>query len=102
MRRPISRVRSVTLTYMIFMMPMPPTTSDMPAMHARRMVMRSVVELSIVASSSCERMLKSSSSLSVVSVASFSLCCVRSTAVISSMAFWVRLSVRAEQWMLCT
>jgi len=31
-RMPISRVRSVTLTSMMFMMPMPPTTNDMPAM----------------------------------------------------------------------
>ena len=34
MRRPISRVRSVTDTYMMFIMPMPPTTSEMPAMQA--------------------------------------------------------------------
>jgi hypothetical protein len=31
-RMPISRVRSVTETYMMFMMPIPPTTSEMPAM----------------------------------------------------------------------
>src|ERR1700722_5969474 len=31
MRRPISRVRSVTLTSMMFMMPMPPTKSDTAA-----------------------------------------------------------------------
>ena len=31
LRTPISRVRSVTLTSMIFMMPMPPTTSDIAA-----------------------------------------------------------------------
>ena len=31
MRRPISRVRSVTLTSMMFMIPTPPTTSEMPA-----------------------------------------------------------------------
>ena len=30
-RRPISRVRSVTDTSMMFMMPMPPTASDTPA-----------------------------------------------------------------------
>ena len=33
-RRPISRVRSVTETSMMFMMPMPPTTSEMAAMLA--------------------------------------------------------------------
>ena len=31
MRRPISRVRSVTETSMMFMMPMPPTSSDTEA-----------------------------------------------------------------------
>ena len=31
MRRPISRVRSVTETSMMFMMPMPPTSSETPA-----------------------------------------------------------------------
>ena len=34
MRRPISRVRSVTLTSMMFMMPMPPTSSETAAMLA--------------------------------------------------------------------
>ena len=33
MRMPISRVRSVTDTSMMFMMPMPPTSSEMAAMH---------------------------------------------------------------------
>ena len=32
LRMPISRVRSVTVTSMMFMMPMPPTSSEMPAM----------------------------------------------------------------------
>ena len=31
-RMPISRVRSVTLASMMFIMPMPPTSSEMPAM----------------------------------------------------------------------
>ena len=31
-RRPISRVRSVTLVSIMFMIPMPPTSSDTPAM----------------------------------------------------------------------
>ncbi len=30
-RMPISRVRSVTVASMMFMMPMPPTSSEMPA-----------------------------------------------------------------------
>ena len=43
MRVPISRVRSVTLTSMMFMMPMPPTTSDTPAIAPSNPVMTSVV-----------------------------------------------------------
>ncbi len=36
MRTPISRVRSVTDTSMMFMMPMPPTSSETPAIdHSR-------------------------------------------------------------------
>ena len=31
-RKPISLVRSVTDTYILFMMPMPPTTNEIPAM----------------------------------------------------------------------
>ncbi len=37
-RKPISRVRSVTDTSMMFMMPMPPTTSETMAMPASRLV----------------------------------------------------------------
>ena len=36
MRMPISRVRSVTLTSMMFMMPMPPTSSEIAAMDASK------------------------------------------------------------------
>ena len=36
LRRPISRVRSVTDTSMMFMMPMPPTTSEIAATQARK------------------------------------------------------------------
>ena len=38
MRMPISRVRSVTLTSMMFMIPMPPTSSDTAAMLASSVV----------------------------------------------------------------
>ena len=61
-RRPISRVRSVTETYMIFMMPIPPTSSEIPATAASSTVIMSVVEVSIEESSCCERIEKSSSS----------------------------------------
>ena len=39
---PISRVRSVTVASMMFMMPMPPTTSEMEAIMASRFVNRSL------------------------------------------------------------
>jgi hypothetical protein len=39
MRTPISRVRSVTLTSMMFMIPIPPTRSDTSAMLASSVVM---------------------------------------------------------------
>ena len=38
LRMPISRVRSVTETSMMFMIPMPPTTSEMPAIEPSRIV----------------------------------------------------------------
>ena len=40
LRMPISRVRSVTVTSMMFMMPIPPTISEMAAMPPRRMFSR--------------------------------------------------------------
>ena len=43
MRMPISRVRSVTLTSMMFMMPMPPTSRETLAMAASKAVITSVV-----------------------------------------------------------
>ncbi len=39
-RMPISRVRSVTVASMMFMMPMPPTNSEMPAIIAIRLLKR--------------------------------------------------------------
>ena len=42
-RVPISRVRSVTLTSMIFIIPMPPTTSDTPAIAPSNPAMTSAV-----------------------------------------------------------
>ena len=53
MRRPISRVRSVTDTSMMFMMPMPPTMSDTPAMPASSVVIvpMACVRMSAISSS---------------------------------------------------
>ena len=50
MRMPISRVRSVTLTSMIFMMPMPPTTSDTLAIAPKssRMILEVAVAISAI------------------------------------------------------
>ena len=89
MRSPISRVRSVTDTYIIFIMPIPPTNREMPAIHASSTVSMSEVELSISLSSFWERMSKSSSA------PSFSLCCSRRISVISSIAWSVYSSSMA-------
>ncbi len=43
LRRPISRVRSVTETSMMFMMPIPPTRSEIPAMPPKKMVNTPVI-----------------------------------------------------------
>ena len=93
--RPISRVRSVTETYMMFMMPIPPTSREMPAMQASSTVIRSVVELSIELSSSCERISKSSSSPGLIL-----WFCLRISAI-SSIALSDASSVRAERKMPC-
>ena len=49
LRMPISRVRSVTVTSMMFIMPMPPTMSDMLAMPPSR-ILRMFVTDPIVSS----------------------------------------------------
>ena len=43
-RKPISRVRSVTVVNIIFIMPIPPTTSEIPATAAKRVVKVPVTE----------------------------------------------------------
>ena len=45
LRSPISRVRSVTLTSMIFIMPMPPTSSEIAAIAPRNTVIEPVIVL---------------------------------------------------------
>ena len=59
-RRPISRVRSVTETSMMFMMPTPPTISEMAAAISSMMPIKVVVEEKILVISVMSRMLKSS------------------------------------------
>ena len=61
MRTPISRVRSVTLTSMMFMMPMPPTSSDTAAIAASRMVSVEVPACCAAATSAMLRIEKSAS-----------------------------------------
>ena len=59
MRKPISRVRSVTETSMIFMMPTPPTTSEIRATHNSRLPISFDVDESVLVISVMSRMLKS-------------------------------------------
>ena len=61
MRRPISRVRSVTETSMMFIMPTPPTTREINATTNSNALIDWVVEESIFDISAMSRMLKSSS-----------------------------------------
>ena len=49
LRMPISRVRSVTDTSMMFIMPMPPTSSEMLAMPVR--IMMTMLIISFISSS---------------------------------------------------
>ena len=51
LRRPISRVRSVTVVSIMFMIPMPPTISEIPAMAARSRVSVRVVDDAVEARS---------------------------------------------------
>ena len=59
-RTPISRVRSVTVTNMMFMIPMPPTRSDTDAIERRSTVNVRLVSSWAWSISSGARMLKSS------------------------------------------
>ncbi len=62
LRMPISRVRSVTETSMMFMMPMPPTSSEMPAMAPRKAVNMPVICPAVSSRSDWLNRRKSSSS----------------------------------------
>ena len=61
LRRPISRVRSDTDTSMMFMTPMPPTSSDSAAMPPSRIVSVLLTEVAVDSSESCVVMVKSAS-----------------------------------------
>ena len=61
LRRPISRMRSVTDTSMMFMTPMPPTSSEIPAIPPSRMVSVRSTEVEVETSDASEAMVKSAS-----------------------------------------
>ena len=59
LRRPISRMRSVTETNMMFMTPIPPTRSEMPATPASRMVSVRSTEVAVEINDCSDVMVKS-------------------------------------------
>ena len=63
-RRPISRIRSVTETSMMFMMPMPPTRSEIAATAARSTVIVFETPLMVEVISAMSMMRKSSATSS--------------------------------------
>ena len=63
LRMPISRVRSRTETSMMFMIPIPPTTSEIEAIPARSTVSRPVIEPTVVSSWAWSNTLKSAVSV---------------------------------------
>jgi len=65
-RSPISRVRSVTVTNMMFIMPIPPTRSDIAAMPDKRAVNVPVVEVAVFKISCWEKIEKSARLGSVI------------------------------------
>ena len=95
MRRPISLVRSVTLTNMMFMMPMPAIRSENPAAMPKMSVTVSMVDDMVCIISACERMVKSSESPDLSLILWF----CRRMAEISSVAASESSSVSAEQMM---
>ena len=60
LRMPISRVRSRTETSMMFMIPMPPTRSEIEAIPASSRVSRSLTPLTVVSSWAWSAIVKSS------------------------------------------
>src|SRR5213083_2425701 len=60
LRVPISRVRSFTLTNVIFMIPIAPTKSDRPVMKSPAMAIEFLIGSNVLLSACCSLMLKSS------------------------------------------
>ena len=65
LRRPISRTRSVTETSMMFITPMPPTSSEMPAMPPSSTVRVLSTEVA-VATSECSGVMVKSAAAALV------------------------------------
>ena len=59
LRSPISRTRSVTDTSMMFITPMPPTSSEMPAIPPSSTVSVLSTEVAVESSCCCDSMVKS-------------------------------------------
>ncbi len=79
---------------MMFMMPIPPTSSDTPAMLARRVVIVFVVSVCTLAISSSVRTMKSSESPGWI------LWRVRRVARMVSAVFWISPALAADTVML--
>ena len=92
--KPISLVRSVTLTSMMFMMPMPATSKENAAATTRITVMVSMVLPIVSIISCCERIVKLSSA------SSFILWFLLRMTDSSSMAFSLSSSLNALTMML--
>ena len=107
MRMPISRVRSVTLTSMMFMMPMPPTSSETAATLASSVVIVSVPSACAPAISVRLRIEKSSSApggsggdRGAARVTSSSARCVVSE-LVACTYIWPDMYLPRPPWMRC-
>ena len=96
LRRPTSRVRSVTLTSMMFMMPMPPTSSEMAAMLPSKVVKVLEVEVTLLRMSAWLRTRKS------LSAPAASLCRDRMIAVTCACARSISSAERTWRLMVLT
>ena len=86
LRMPISRVRSVTVTSMMFMIPMPPTISEIAAIPPNNTARTDVTEFIVLSSAFCEEIENASSSLSSRSRSNSSMRALASSVVTPSAA----------------
>ena len=94
-RKPISRVRSVTETYMIFMIPIPPTNREIPPIQAKSIVKTFVAIVNTELISSKERTVKSSSCVPDIP------CVCLNTPVISRITLFVYFLSATETYIPC-